>query len=102
MSDITYERYINTQSNFETKHFQCVNKNTLIEIFGNELKYNQLKKYITSEPVDLKVAIKIYEHLDNLTMVTVWINNEFVGDIKIKENDNPPMFHYFDELEQDE
>lgn len=40
MSDITCERYINTQSNFETKHFQCVNKNTLIEMFGNELKYN--------------------------------------------------------------
>lgn len=98
MSEITYERYINTQNNFEAKHFQCVDKNTLIKMFGNELKYNQLKKYITLESVDLKVAIKIYEHLDNLTMITVWINDEFVGDIKIKEHDNPAMFHYFYEL----
>ena len=99
MSNITYDTYIKTQNNFEAKHFQYVNKDTLIEMFGHELNYNQLNKYITLEPVDLKVAIKTYDHLNNLTMVTVWINNDFVGDIKIKEHDNPPMFHYFDQLE---
>jgi hypothetical protein len=97
---ISFEEYINTQSNFEKKHFQCVSTDALIDMFGSNMTFDELYKHIKNEDcVDLKVAIKTYKDLDELTIVTVWINDEFVADIKLEKNNNPIMFSYFDQLE---
>lgn len=101
---ISYEQYLKSQSNFETKHFKIVCSDTLIDMFGHELSFNQLYKYIKDGEccVDLKVAIKKYDHLNDLTNVTVWINDDFVGDIRLKKNDNPIMFAHFQQLDAED
>jgi hypothetical protein len=100
---ISFEEYINTQSNFEKKHFQCVSTDALIDMFGSNVTFDELYKHIKNEDcVDLKVAIKIYEDLDNLKIVTVWINDEFTADIKLEKHNHPIMFSYFDQLDIDE
>ena len=64
---ISYEHYLKSQTDYEAKHFESVDLDTLIDMFGHELSFIQLYKYIKNEDysVDLKVAIKKYVHLND-------------------------------------
>jgi hypothetical protein len=87
---ITYKEYINSQTNYNIQHLEDVGYLTLIDLFGDEFTYNQLNKYKDNESNDLIIASKNYD--DNMCILTIWINNEYVDDIRFKDCGYPLVY----------
>ncbi len=90
---ITYERYVSTQTNFSTQHFTNINYETLIDLFGDEFTYNELVKYQDNGDYDLTVASKNYDN--NICVLTIWINKEYVKDIQFKDCGHPLVYKLY-------
>lgn len=87
---ITYKEYINSQTNFKIQHLEDVNYDTLIDLFGDEFTYNQLIKYKDNETNNLIIASKNYDN--NMCILTIWINKEYVNDIRFKDCGYPLVY----------
>ena len=95
---ITYERYINSQSNYTLQEFDlCFD--AVIYLFGDYLTYNQLNKYKNIDLINLKVAHKLYDN--NLLVLTIWFDDDFIDDIKIK-NCGSELIYKLEQLDDDE
>jgi hypothetical protein len=87
---ITYKEYINSQTNYNIQNLNNISSDTLIDLFGDEFTYNQLKKYKDNEFFDLDIGSKNYD--DNMCILTIWINKEYVKDIRFKDCGYPLVY----------
>ena len=95
---IEYDRYILTQTNFKIFNFKNISFNTLINLFGNYLSYNELIKYSNEELIDLDIASKIFE---DKHIITVWFNKEYIKDIEFKNYGTELIFN-LEQMNDDE
>jgi hypothetical protein len=98
---ISYESYIKSNINFEEKRCK-LSADVVMDLLGHELKFFQLWKYVSSfkQEIDVKIAIKKYENLDNVTIVTIWIDDYFVENIKLEKNNNSKLLYEIKKLEK--
>jgi len=93
---IEYERYIQTQTNFEIKKINDLTFNQLTDLFGNYLTWNELNQYNNYETIDIQVASKIFD--DNKCVLTIWFNKKFIKDIEFK-NFGSELIYKLDQME---
>jgi hypothetical protein len=90
---------------YDIEHFKCVPIDIFIDMFGNFFSYNLLNKYIENNDYidDLKVVItrKKEEH-NSEKNISVFIDDEFIENIQLEENNNPIMFYHFQQLKYDD
>ncbi len=79
---ISYQEYIKSQSNYSIQQFDNITFDILVDLFGDELRYNQLVKYKDLDNIELIVATKLFDN--NICVLTVWINKEYIQDIEFK------------------
>lgn len=80
---IEYDRYVQTQTNYEIQNFDNLNFEIISDLFGNYFTWNQLKKYSEENLINLQVATKLFE---DKCILTIWFNKEFIKDIEFKNN----------------
>jgi len=71
--------------------------NKIITIFGDEVSYNELKKYENEKDVFLIVE---YHTNQEIQQVKVYFNNNCVLDKKYSVNHSCDMFFHLNELEK--
>ena len=87
---ITYEQYITSQTNYNIQNLNNISFETLIDLFGDEFTYNELNKYNNNDKYDLDIASKNYDN--NMCILTIWINKEYVKDIRFKDCGYPLVY----------
>ncbi len=80
---ISYDRYTQTQTNYQIQNFDNLGFEMIVDLFGNYLTWNELNKYSNDKSINLQVATKIF---DNKCVLTVWFNKEYIKDIEFKNN----------------
>lgn len=86
---------------YTIEHLKNVSINIFIDMFGNYFSYNLLNRCIEDNDYinDLKVIItRETEKHNSKKNIDIFINDEFIENIKLKENDNPIMFYHFQQL----
>lgn len=78
---INYDRYVQTQTNYQIQNFDNLDFKIIVDLFGNYLTWNQLNKYSTLNYINLQVAFKLF---DDKCILTVWFNKEYIKDIEFK------------------
>jgi len=88
--------------NIETIEYGEVINSTLLNIFGDEMTYNELKLYAKykNDTTYLKIEITTY-YLTEEISIRVWFNTDLVLDKKY-DNDEPEMFYQLNKLEPEE
>lgn len=79
---ISYQDYIETQSNYKLTNLKNINYDGIIDLFGDFLTFNQIIKYQNNKTNQIDIASKIYDN--NEGILTIWINGEYVKDIQFK------------------
>ncbi len=73
---------------------------TILQIFGDELSYNELKSYATDMNKTLHLEVEsTVDELWDFIMVRVWFNSVKVMDNKYKKYHSCDMFFHLNELE---
>lgn len=78
---IEYNRYIQTQTNYQMQNFDNLNFEIIKDLFGDYLTWNQLNKYSNNNFINLQVATKLFE---DKCILTLWFNKEYIKDIEFK------------------
>ncbi len=78
---ISIERYINHITQAQVVKLTC-GFETIEYLLGDWIVYNDLIKYKKDDIIDLAIGTKVYD--DIKLVITVWINNEFIKDIELK------------------
>lgn len=93
---ISYERYTNTQTNYQIQNFVNLDFKIISDLFGNYLTWNELNRYSNDKHINLQVASKIFE---DKCILTVWFNKEYIKDIEFKNNGSE-LIYKLDQLEE--
>lgn len=94
---ISYERYAQSQTNYQMQNFDDLDFKIILDLFGDYLTWNQLNKYSNLDYIDLQVASKIFE---DKCILTVWFNKEYIKDIEFK-NSGSELVYKLEQLETD-
>ena len=87
--------------NIETIEYGEVINSTLLNIFGDEMTYNELKLYAKykNDTTYLKVE---FNRCNETLLVRVWFNTDIVLDKEYSINHSCDMFYLLNELEPEE
>lgn len=95
---IEYKRYVESQTNYQMQNFNNLDFNTLTDLFGNCMTWNQLNKYNDRNEISLQVATKVY---DDKCILTVWFDEEYIKDIEFMDVGSE-LIYRLDQLETDD
>jgi len=90
-----------TPSRFESTDYGELANSTILNLFGDELSYNELKKY--SENVDDTSHVKVERtktKFENKQLITVIIDDKCVLDKSYSLNHSCNMFYYLNEIDE--
>jgi hypothetical protein len=80
---ISYDRYTQSQTNYQMQNFDNLSFKIIADLFGNYLTWNELNKYSNGGYINLQVATKLFE---DKCILTIWFNKDFIKDIEFKNN----------------
>ena len=86
---ITIERYIDNISNAQVQSLTC-SFELLVYLLGDWLTYNELTTNSNLDFVDLAIGTKVYDN--NNLIITIWINQNFIKDIEVKNYGNDLIY----------
>ena len=82
----------------KTIEYGEVLNSTILKVFGDEMTYNELKKYAKNENETTYLKVYFNTGCDDI-LITIWFDNQIVMDKNVDINYRCDMFYYLAELE---